>query len=558
MIYAFSQWITGKLAPVVLLLSLSFLFLHGSLYRLLTPELVTRDAYGLFPQIKDIRDNGHQLTTGQLPSDTAIEHPYTHSVLLEWLLSFVPERHLSTVDRYFSGLMDVVFFGVLGLLVPLDILSLKRLALVLILFVSTPEFLRPEMPHSRGLSGRKFALSLTTLALLLFLSWHEIGDIVLLGAALLVGGLVFPSSKFAVQAFLAITIGLALLFDPLSLLYLASSLLVAIGITYGNYLKNLRTHIRFSTDFALHKQTIFNPLDPYLLVPSPPLTSMFDFLEYAYENKPLKILFNNPLVVAVVVLVVTSRLTGTTVSIPPGFGAWIISGAAAGILTALPGIRFLGGSERYFEYIFLPSAVFLVNATTAFGEWGLWVFTAVVFAGFIVQSVYVWTYLNVFTPSEETRKHKSALVDFLDGHDEGVLHSQPRIILRELNWKTKHKVVDLLGNNASTEAAVEEEQRLSPRREVMFNLTTADTGWLADQYDPDWVVFDLARLSTQNNFEDLDDYPNLLSIPDIPPDFRNDSYEVYSFDRLRDAFEQDYSNEVDAAPPETSGSGSNT
>lgn len=514
---------------LILAFGIPILFVHGALYRLLTPKLVTRDAYALLSITQDMRDNGHRLLTGHVPSGTVFEHVHAHPILLEWLLSFVPERYLMAVDRYFSGIMDLLFFATLSLLVPLGFLTIEQLVVVLILFLSTPEFLRPEMPHSRGLSGRKFALILTSVSLVLFLYGFSTQSTMPLGVALLFGALVFPSSKFAVQAFLAITLGLSVLVTPMAFLFFMSSFFLSVIITFGNYLEMARTHVRFSADFARNKQNIFNPFDPHLLMPSPPISSLEDFLEYIYRNKTLKMVFNNPFMIIVTAVVSAALIDGTSIPAPFGFSAWIISGTVAGILTALPGLRFLGGSERYFEYIFLPAAVVVVNSFATLGEWYGWLVGFVILLGFVVQGAYIWTYLHVFTPSDEAVTNKDKLVDFLNEQESGTLLAQPRHILRELNWRTDHNVVDFLGNNTSSIEAAREEERLAPRREVMFNLTTADTQWLADQYGPDWIIFDLERLSNQVS---LSNHPDLLSIPDIEPDFRNDRYEVYSFRRL--------------------------
>lgn len=506
---------TFALAVAALLVAI---FLSRSVYAWLVPDAIDRDAYAHMLYVRDIESAGHKIP--ERPSRVVTSGTYAYPFLIHWLLSFLPLRWLPAIDRYFSPVADVVFGLLFLVLLPLGVGDPWLVLLGLSVFLITPQFLRPDLPNAIGLSTRKPGLVLATASLLAVTTWLADGSTLLLAVALLAGAAVFLSSKFSVQALLAVSLGLATV-SPLALGYFVASALLAVVVSGGAYLAVARSHLSHLHEYALLKQQkIFRPvrLNPLAVVRD--IGSLDDLLRALYRNRLVRPLVNNPYAVAMVATYLAGWWTGRTLDVPGMYTVWIGACLAAFVLTSLPYMLFLGKAERYLEYAFLPSVVVIGAGLRTFGTWYTLTVALILGSGVGVVAVYVWAYPRYFfSPAEERRWDE--LVAALAEFEPSTVLVQPFWGARRLAWSTDHSVVDFVMNEGTTPNA--ESDALCPNR---YAIVTADAEWLGAQYDPDLVVFDTAK---RHEIEAAGG----LAPPATAPLFENDRFEVYRFEDVR-------------------------
>jgi hypothetical protein len=508
----------------LLLLGLALLFAVRSSYRYLVPTGAPGDAWGQLLQIADIREAGHRRP--ERPSAVVTSGHYAYPYFVLWLLSFLPERPLMWVERHFSGLSDVVYFGVVSSLYVADVLALDELLLVLVVFVATPQFMRPDLAHGRGLSSRKPGVILTTVSLLTFVTWLNSGGPTLFAVSVLAGALMCLTSKFSLQAYVAVLLPMAAFVHWSALTLVPLAIVVAAVLSTGRYLRILRGHVSHVYDYATEKQykmfshDLPNPVRFVRAVLG--ADSMRDVLEVFNRSRRLRPLVDNPFIVATIVGVALGYAMGE-VPVPRSYLVWIAGGVAAFVLTSLPHLLFLGQAERYLEYVFLPSSVLLARGWSAFGPGFQALMCLVVAGGILVELTYVWGYRNVLY-SPDRREAIDDVADYLSRKPSGVLLAQPTNTSRELAWKTGHRVVEFVGGNGTTtEESVEELNTLYPDR---YGYVTGNVAWLHGRFNPGWVVFDLEKL------READPDEVGLTPPDADPDYENNLFEVYRFDAV--------------------------
>ncbi|WP_435183469.1 hypothetical protein [Halobellus sp. EA9] len=496
-----------------------------SLYRVLVPAGAAGDAYGQMLQIQDIKDSGHRRPDEPSPVVTSGHYAYPYFVL--WLLSYLPRSLLVRTERYFSAIMDLVFVVVIAALVPLELLSVSQLSFVILLLVATPQFMRPDLAHGQGLSSRKPGQVLTTASIFAFVLWVDTGWLGWLATSVVLGGLMCLSSKFSLQAYLFVIVGFSIVLSPIALFLVPGSILVAAVLSGGRYLRILRGHAEHVYDYAVRKQykmfdhSFPDPIGWFRRIVG--VRSGDDVLELFNDSRFLRPFIDNPFVIAVVAALVATTLSDPSITTLDGVRAWIVACLFAFVLTSLPHLLFFGQAERYLEYIFLPSALLIVEGLSTFGAWYTWLIGVVIVSGLAVEAVYVWAYKNIFH-SPDRQEKLDGVIKFLKSRDAGVVVAHPTYISREVAWRTPHKVVEFIGGNATTtERSVEELNRLFPDQ---FSFVTNDVDWLATAFDPDWVVFDLEKLA------EMDRPTDDLEQPSADPSFSNDRFAVYPFEVL--------------------------
>lgn len=486
------------------------------------------DAFGNFLQIRDIRNAGNRVPDE--PSQSALSGRYAYPYFVLWLLSYIPERYLQKVDGIFSPLMDLSMAFILVLLVPLGILDEIGLIVGLGLLLFTPQFMRPDQAHGKGFSQRKPGLLLTTGSLLCFLIWINYASIVALALSVLFGSLVCLTSKFSLQALTFIYIGFSVLLTPVSILIPPAAALLAITVSRGRYYHILTGHLRHVYDYAMVRQ--YQRFDHSLPNPISYLQTLFhisstdDVLEFVYSTRFTKSFLNNPFllgVIAVYSLVIVRDIDVVEFS---GIHAWVAGGIACFVLISMPHLLFLGQAERYLEYIFLPSAVLIGTAVATIP--GYWLVLGPLFGvGLVVQVVYLWGYKSVF---EDPARHKSvaAVSKFLKEKQGDVVAVQPAYTARQIAWLTEKTVLeDIGGHSTSTPEARAEKNRVF--HDEFDDYLVDDIDWFAENYEPDWVVFDSNK--TQQIRQENGSVPG-LKLPDTEPDYENDRFMVFDFEKI--------------------------
>lgn len=507
------------MTPSFLSVGLLALLASRSVYRVLADgDVIERDAFAHFLLADQIRENGHRLPTR--PDRFVTAGVIRYPPLLHVLLSFVPRRWFPALDRHFSALADLAYAGLLAALVPAGLLAPGDLPLALALFVATPEFSRPNMAQSLGVSARKPGLLLTTATLLSFVLALSTGSLALGAVAVLLAATPFLTSKFSVQAFLFVALALSLA-TPLWLLLYVAGFAVAVAVSGGYYYALFRGHVTFLYNYAVEKQfkttatnSPLNPLRAYRRA-----DDLREFAESMYWNPFVRVLPNNPFVAVVGVTLALATARGVSLGVPRAFLLWIAGSYGAFLLTSLPYLRFLGEGERYLGFGFLPSAVVVVAGWHAFGPgYRLFVLGALA-AGVVVLVAYVPLFDRLFDESERNARFRE-VCRFLDG-ESGTVLVQPLWRGRELVWRTDADAVDFLMNGETTPESVEQVNRMFPAE---YGYLTDDAAWLAEEFDPDWAVFDRDELDG--------DRERTLQPPPSPPAFENESFSVYPFGAL--------------------------
>lgn len=522
------------LIPVILyLFSLFVLFLIRSVYTF--HGIYGGDAYGHFLQIQDIKDAGHRRP--DRPSKSVMSGKYAYPYFFLWIMSFINRNHYATINRYFSGISDVVFGLTFALLVPLGILKPRHLPVAVLLLIFTPQFMRPDQSHGKGFSQRKPGLILLSILFIAFLGWVQHGYTALLVVCGVLGGLVCLTSKFGFQAFIFISIGLGVFVDPMALILVPSSIVVATVMSGGRYPHILKGHLRHLYHYATTRQ--YQQFDHSRPEPIVFLRSWYEdaakdgvlssTFEHVYRNPLIVSTVNNPHVLLSIGVYAIFISGGWSLPVHSGYGIWLMSGVSVTFLTSLPHLLFLGQPERYLEYVFVPSAVLILHGLDSYGFVSLFGFIGVLFGGFVIELVYVWSAVNIFA-SQERRECIEDLIEELKKLEQGVTVIQPNYLSRQVAWETGNEVIeDLGGHTVATPEARREKDRVFS--EGVDGIITDDIDWLNKKYSPEWVVFDLEKLSEKSEDGDLDNAPG-LGRPPTEPVYRNDRFELYRFDDL--------------------------
>lgn len=501
-------------------------------YRLIAPDHVDGDAYDNLLQIRDMKRAGHRRPDSPSEVVTSGEYAYPHFVL--WMLSFLPTRALMLVERFFSPLNDLLLVGLVLGLVPLDVLTPEQALVALVILLCTPQLVRPDLPSGVGLSQRKPGLVLTTASLLSFSLWIGGGDVAFLVAAVCLGGFMMVTSKFSLQAFAFVCVGLTIAVTPAAIGLLCGSLLFAILVSRGDYLRILRGHILHLHDFATTKQyKRFEHRFPNPVTWTAELLrarSVDDLFELVYESRWIMAMLNTPFVIVLFGAYILAAYRGVNLGFGVGtaYHVWAVTTVVCFVLISLPHLLFAGLAERYLQYGLLPALLLIVNAWSMMpAAVGVLIIGACAI-GAVTELVYLWSFRRVFFPVERDRAI-DGVVSALREEDPGTVLFQPAFIAREIAWRTEHDIVERLGGNSqSTDRASAEINRLFPKT---YDFVTDETEWLAATYDPTLVVFDLEKLIEASTTGDVADAPG-LTVPDAEPKYRNEFFTIYKFEDI--------------------------
>jgi hypothetical protein len=488
----------------------------------------TSDKYGHLIRIRKIKQSGHQQSVGLNHSEVTGGYD-VYPYLMHWCLSFLSDDVIALLSKRISLLMDLAIWCVFVVLSLVGVLSPLELGVCLLLFVTTPEFVRPDRAQNKGLSTRKLGLVLVTIAILSFHFWYLYGDLTLLLLAVTTGAAIFLTSKFGLQAFFLILLFLSFAVAPMWILYFSGCFGLATIASRGAYLSVLEGHLRHLYLFATqlqytHKKVVnkqFLPVD--LLVEfnrwRKGERTLNDIVLAAHNNIPFQAVVNHPFLVPTIAVLFLAETT-VSISAPTELTAWILAGIFGFLFTSIPGLRFLGEPERYLEFVFVPSAILIASGVTTLDT----SFRLLILVTVLVGSVTVVAYVAVVRQIEDNGTDDEAfeyILSHLADEPQSVVLLQPTNRGKEVSYKTKHKTVWWGGHLGSTSETLDEFNHLHPET---FPFVTDNIKWLANHYDPDWVLFDCGR---------LDDGTGLQPPEATEPDFQAGSYEVYRFEKLR-------------------------
>jgi hypothetical protein len=211
--------------------------------------------------------------------------------------------------------------------------------------------------------------------------------------------------------------------------------------------------------------------------------------------------------------------------VPLVFHVWVITTFVCFVIITMPHLLFIGLAERYLEYGLIPSVVIIASAWSRLPAAYDYLLLGTFLIGGVTILTYLWSFRAVFFPTERDRA-VDELAKALQEHESGVIVCQPAFKAREIAWKTGFPVVERLGGNSqSTPEASREINALFPE---VYDYVTDDVEWLAETFDPDYVVFDIEKLDEQRERRENTTAPG-LQVPEADPTYRNDGFLLYRF-----------------------------
>jgi len=487
-------------------------FFLKSAYNLLSPSVIGGDSYDHLLFIEEIRAAGHRIPDS--PDQIATAGDYSYPYLLHWTLSFVPQRYIVTVDKYFSAVSDTVFLLFVAALGPFGLLSEVQVVVASLAFVAIPQFSRPDMSHNTGLSARKPGLLFVSVSILAAAFWIDAGTRWFLVLAVASGAVVLLSSKFGTQAYVALAGGLAIFSEPRFGSVPVLAFCLAVLLSKGRYLSILAAQLRHLYLWGTYIQFHHSKGRPGMSLPN--VSSVKDALNLLYRNRFLNPLINNHVSITVAVLL----LAGVEMGLPEPFGLWILLGFAAYLVTVLPYLRFLGQPERYLEYATLPVCVAVAHLWSGGDPLFRALVALLVAGGIAVTLVYVAVYLKVHIDPE--REHQfSEVIEFLRSEPEGVLLKQPRGGSVRIALESDHSVVRISLNAGSRFETNEQTKLLN---DGQMGAPTGDLSVIEQEFSPDYVLFENRGPHT--------DWSG-ISPPASSPLFENKLFALYRFRDLQ-------------------------
>lgn len=474
------------------------------------------DAYVHFIIIRAIRNNGFRIPKSI--SQSLLPGRFSYPCLVHWLLAVFPEDKYEAIDEYFSGIIDLIYGLFIISLVPFGLLRPFETILVLILFLTTPQFGRPDHPHGIGFSSRKVGLLFYSISVVMFLLWIQRGVPAFLAASLFSGVLIVLSSRFSLQAYVFTFAGFALFVTHTSIPVFVGVLVLSIILSKGFAIKILSDHLYYMYEYATGQQytRFYNGLKSLdTLKRLINARSVRDIQETVYDSILLRAIFDNPFLVLLASSGYVLWSAEVTISLLPGTWVWIFSGFFATLLTSSYHFRFIGAADRYLEHVFLPSAIVIARTASVAGTWARGLLVAVVLYGIAFILFYMYFHVHIQAYSTERARKVEELTEVLCRYDPGNVVCQPRHLGSEIAWRTKHRVNDFIGNVTRSVSDVRKRQRMFPVKEMWV---TDEVEWLSETFDPDWTVFMKKK-----------EGPGLQP-PEIDPEYENEYVSLYTFD----------------------------
>ena len=344
---------------------------------------------------------------------------------------------------------------------------------------------KPGRAHS--FSERPFATFFGNLYLLAVFIFIEIEDSVwLLAVAILAGGVVAVSSKFAFQAIVFFSLGFSIFFltaEPLVILGL--SLVSAALVTKGESVRILISSVRWSVFYRqfLQARTSKTSRNFYLELFRGPKSS---WLSLAKSNPIIGILLDNPLLL---VALATSFIADN----PTSWHVWLMVGVGLVLVISTPMLTFLGEPGRYLEFAIIPLFLILANSAPEFG--------------FISGAVLILTGVATFvilvrelrksqgTASMQRVASMRELRHWVKGLKKGVVLANPGRLNLFLGYCNPGLSFLWIHSAISTGDKRRAFERLVP---ASYPKATMEIGWFVENFDLEYLVLEKNQFSEED------------------------------------------------------------
>jgi len=491
-----------------------------SLPRIINPAPFGGDIAVHLQIIEAIRENNHAPMSRN--EQSLLGSRFSYPVLVHQMMSYLPPRVYPLADRLFSPMVDIGLAVALLLVIPLELATTEGVAIMILLFAATPNFVRPDRAGGAGFSARKPGHLLVVLTLLLVLAALATTSLTLALIAVFPAALVLLTSKFATQSLVVTILAMAMFVQPTIIGALLLSFPLAILLSKKYYLSISREHLWFIYEYARSKQYKFL-YDGWKalatlrgLVAAMRTRSLNRALRTLFESILLRAPFDVPLVVPALIAVVLVPAS----SIPQGVMVWFLAMVSMTVLTSIYHLRFLGSAERYLGYAVVPGSIMIVHGLDHIGSW--YRLTVILSVGLGLLTCGIYAALAGRWRTADWQTEVDTLTRYLRTLPPSTILVQPRGDGARIAWKTSHSVNDYLGNGNISQSDLRFRNRLFPERE---GWVTDDIAWLDEAVEPDLLVFNRSKLEGSPS--------NALREPGGEPIWESTEFAIYPFESAR-------------------------
>tara|TARA_B110000285_G_scaffold228681_1_gene292023 strand:+ start:2274 stop:3812 length:1539 start_codon:yes stop_codon:yes gene_type:complete len=353
-----------------------------------------------------------------------INHEISYPYLYHFLLGMFSEKKRLGVEKYLSPLFDTlssVVFTV-GVLILCNFQSSAEIILlfVVMLFSFSPALLKFEgTPRAFQGSPRVFGQFLYISHVVSFMIYDATDSLWALVLAIVFGGLVWVSAKFAVQVLVFSGVIFTLFFASYALVF-TGAFVFAILFSKGKIFKLIRGHVNHS--ITLLKKLDIAPKRNGFKVFRNHIAEILKALFRFQFKKAYNIFFEENFPPFTFLIYFPFFLVVFNPSLWNGdnyFCVWTFSGLVLYLLTSFKGLSFLGENTRYLEFSLLPAMYLSVSFLIEHELYWI-IFIYMVFS--VVAAVYyVNNFIVKFKDADKLHTNRLALFDYLNHQEKGNL-----------------------------------------------------------------------------------------------------------------------------------------
>ncbi len=339
------------------------------------------DVWTRLIEVDHIRKNHHRIPDRPLGGQFIIDGYFDYPPVTPWLFSFIPKKTLLKIQGYIAPFFDSLQV-ILVYFVAFHITENPMIAvLAQVMYMATPMI----AVENSYLTPRSFGYTLFTLTVLPLLLFLGEGQEWYLVVSLVSGVLLFLSHRFAMQAFLFISIFFTFYLNtPLFIQIFLISFVLAIIVTKGYYLRVLKGHIANIYFWCVNLEYRFAHQVRGIIKKD----TKTDFVNKIYQLlslfSPVAIFGLFPWSLSAFILVAGNYYN---LFRPPAilfqFAAWIIFLYVLGVIVLkIRRLMPIGEGQRYLEMAPVPSSI--IAAYVVFELAGLYGFFVLVLVGVAV------------------------------------------------------------------------------------------------------------------------------------------------------------------------------
>jgi len=340
-----------------------FTLLFRSMIRIILPKLIDYDTYFHIFLINYIRKNGTSnfIDENKLVMKASFDYPW----LLHWILSKIPKKIDSYVERFFNPLLDSLFSIIIFLILYNSTLDIEKSFYGVLIYIFTPITfsLLSTGPRVKSLTPRLFGEIMGSLVFISEYYYLLNDNNLFLFSSIIFASFVFLSSKFALQTLIFMNIILSLLFlNIYFIIVIICGFLIALAFSRGKVIFLLRqqfNHLIWYFKNNLKGNTPVGNRNNYtFLYELLKSRNIKKIVNYFFTNNTLSIVILKFPIYLISVYISINNLLNNNLNILDYF---IFASLIIFILTSMRLFLFLGEAERYLNFIIIFSILTIIN-----------------------------------------------------------------------------------------------------------------------------------------------------------------------------------------------------